>query len=151
MPFFQCCSAVFRLLQRSFWYNDVRTAAKRCGSAVSVAQLSENCSATSSFACVRERHGGETRGGRKTSRMTPPKGFGPPLYGTFSIPLRCQCSVFPVQKSTTEQTKSSFGGVQKFSGESVLWYVFLPGTFCTPPYHGPIVECCRGGVWRGGV
>ena len=46
------------------------------------------------------RHGGgEKRGGWKTSRMTPlPKrGFGPPSYGTFSIPLTCQCSVFPVQ------------------------------------------------------
>ena len=58
----------------------------------------------------------------------------PPSYGTFSTPLRCQRSVFPVQKSTTEQTRSYFGGVQKFSGERVLWYVFLP------PYvlhHGP--------------
>ena len=62
------------------------------------------------------------------------KGFGPPSYGTFSAPLRCQCSVFPVQKSTTKQPKSSFGGVQQFSGERVLWYVFLP------PYvlHRPI-------------
>ena len=78
---------------------------------------------------IRGRHGGvEKRGGWKTSRMTPlPKrGFGPPSYGTFSTPLRCQCSVFPVQESTTEQTRSSFGGVQKFSGERVLWYVFLP-------------------------
>ena len=59
---------------------------------------------------------------------TPPKnGFcTPPSYGTFSTPLRCQCPVFPVQKSTTEQTRSSFGGVQTFSGERVLWYVFLP-------------------------
>ena len=78
---------------------------------------------------IRGRHGGvEKRGGWKTSRMTPlPKrGFGPPSYGAFSNPLRCQCSVFPVQKCTTEQTRSSFGGVQKFSGERVLWYVFLP-------------------------
>ena len=61
----------------------------------------------------------------------------PPLYGTSSTPLRCQCSVFPVQKSTTEQTRSSFGGVQKFSGERILWYVFLPHTFCTPPISRP--------------
>ena len=86
--------------------------------------------------------GGGKRGGWKTSRMTPlPKGgfwTPPPSYGTFSTPLRCQCSVFPVQKSTTEQTRSSFGGVQKFSGERVLWYVFLPPYVCTPPpYHGP--------------
>ena len=78
---------------------------------------------------VEERHGGvEKRGGWKTSRLTPlpRRGFGPPSYGTFSTPLMCQCSAFPVQKSTTEQTRSSFGGVQKFSGERVLWYVFLP-------------------------
>ena len=73
-----------------------------------------------------------------TNDTPPQKGFGPPSYGTFSTPLTCQCSVFPVQKSTTEQTRRSFGGVQKFSGERVLWYVFHPpNTFCTPPYHGP--------------
>ena len=56
-----------------------------------------------------------------------PKGvLDPPSYGTFSTPLRCHCSVFPVHKSMTEQTRSSFGGVQKFSGERVPWYVFLP-------------------------
>ena len=85
---------------------------------------------------VRGRHGGvEKGGGWKTSRMTPlPKsGLGPPSYGTFSTPLRCQRSVFPVQKSTTEQTRSSFGGVQKFSGERVLWYVFLPPYVLHPP------------------
>ena len=87
---------------------------------------------------LRGRHGGvEKRGGWKTSRMTPlPKrGFGPPSHGTFSTPLRCQCSVFPVKKSTTEQTRSSFGGVQKFSEECVLWCVFLPPYVCArnPP------------------
>ena len=91
--------------------------------------------------CIRGRHGGvEKRGGWKTSRMTPPpkRGFGPPPYGTFSTPLRCQCSVFPVQNSTTEQTRSSFGGVQQFSGELVLWCIFLPPMrFAPPPYHGP--------------
>ena len=61
----------------------------------------------------------------------------PPSYGTFSTPLRCQCSVFPVQKSTTEQTRSSFGGVQKFSGERVLWYVFLPPYVLHPPISPP--------------
>ena len=87
---------------------------------------------------IRGRHGGvEKGGGWKTSRMTPlPKrAFGPPSYGTFSTPppLGCQCSVFPVQRSTTEQTRSSFGGVQKCSGERVLWYVFLPPYVLHPP------------------
>ena len=85
--------------------------------------------------------GWKKRGGWKTSRMTPlPKrGFGPPSYGTFSTPLRCQCSVFPVQKSPTEQTRSSFGGVQKFPGERVLWYVFLPPYVLHPPISRPNV------------
>ena len=89
---------------------------------------------------MRGRHGGvEKRGGRKTSRMTPlPKrGFGPPSYGTFSTPLACRCSVFPVQKSTTEQTRSSFGGVQYFSGGRILWYVFLPPYVLHPPISWP--------------
>ena len=83
--------------------------------------------------------GGKKRGVENLTNDTPSqKGvLDPPSYGSFSTPLRCQCSVFPVQKSTTEQTKSSFGGVQKFSGERVLWYVSSPHTFCTPPYHGP--------------
>ena len=43
---------------------------------------------------------------------------------------------FPVQESTAEQARSSFGGVHKYSGERVLWYVF----FFLPPYvlHKPI-------------
>ena len=83
--------------------------------------------------------GWKKEGGWKTSRMTPlPKrGFGPRSYGTFSTPLTCQCSVFPVQKSTTEQTRSSFGGVQKFSGERVLWYVFHPPYVLHPPISRP--------------
>ena len=70
---------------------------------------------------------------------TPPKKavLDPPSYGTFSTPLTCQCSVFAVQKSMTEQTRSSFGGVQKFSGERVLWYVFLPPYVLHPPISRP--------------
>ena len=81
-------------------------------------------------------------GGRKTSRMTPPpkRGFGPSSYGAFSTPLRCQCSVFPVPKSTTEQNRSSFGGAQKFSGERVLRYVFLPPYVLHPPISRPNPE-----------
>ena len=68
----------------------------------------------------------------------PKRGFWtPPSHGTFSTPLRCKCSVFPGHNSTTEQTRSSFGGVQKFSGERILWYVFLPPYVLHPPYHGP--------------
>ena len=94
--------------------------------------------------------GVEKRGGWKTSRMTPlPKrGFGPPSYGTFSTPLRCQCSVFPVQKATTEQTRSSFGGVQKFSGECVLWYASPPPpSVLHPPMSRPKYFCRICGGW----
>ena len=44
-----------------------------------------------------------------------PRSFGPPSYGTFSTPLGC-LPCFSCTKSTTEQTRSSFGGVQNFSG-----------------------------------
>ena len=90
----------------------------------------------------RGRHGGvEKRGGRKTSRMTPlPKrGFGPRLVRYVFHPLRCQCSVFPVQESATEQTRSSFGGVQNFSGGHVFsGTCFSPHTFCT--LSGPVLR-----------
>ena len=83
--------------------------------------------------------GGKRRGVENLTNDTPPKkGFWTPRsYGTFSTPLRRQRSVFPVQKSTTEQTRSSFGGVQKFSGERILWYVFLPPYFLHPPISRP--------------
>ena len=81
--------------------------------------------------------GWKKEGGGETSRMTPlpKKGFWtpPPLYGTFSTPL--SCSVFSVQKSTTELTRSSFGGVKEFPGERVLWHVFLPPYVLHPPPH----------------
>ena len=68
----------------------------------------------------------------------PKRNFGtPPRTVRFPPPLRCQCSVFPVQKSTTEQNRSSFGGVQKFSGERVLWYVFLLPYVLHPPISLP--------------
>ena len=69
-----------------------------------------------------------------TTDTLPKRRFGPPSYGAFSTPLRCQCSVFPVQKSTTEQTRSSFGVVQKFSGGRVLGYVFHPPYVLHPPH-----------------
>ena len=55
----------------------------------------------------------------------------------FSSPLTSQALLFLVQKSTTVQNRSSFGGVQKFSGERVLWYVFLPPYVLHPPISRP--------------
>ena len=65
----------------------------------------------------------------------------PPRAVRFPHPVRCQCSVFPVQKATTEQTRSSFGGVQQFSGERVLWHVFLPHTFSWRTFRIFLIFC----------
>ena len=76
--------------------------------------------------------GGKKRGMENLTNETPPKKvFGPLSYGTFSAPLRCQYSVFPVQKSTTEQTRSSFGGVQNFRESA------FSGTFSSPHAQSP--------------
>ena len=82
------------------------------------------------------RGGGKKRVVENLTNDTPPKkGFWTPPPRTLRFPPP-QVSVlcFSCTKSTTEQTRSSFGGVQKFSGERVFWYVFLP------PYvlHRPI-------------
>ena len=80
---------------------------------------------------LRGRHGGcKKEGGWKTSRMIPiPKGdFGPPLIQYVSTPLRCQCSVFPVQKSTTEKLFWRARSLVRFPP---------PIRFAPPPYHGP--------------
>ena len=90
--------------------------------------------------------GGKKRGVENLTNDTPPKKgvLDPPSYGTFSTPLGCQCSVFPVQKSTTEATRSSFGGPNKFSGERVLRYVFLPPYVLHPPISRPNWKCFGG-------
>ena len=79
--------------------------------------------------------GGTKRGVENLMNDTPPKrGFGPPPRTVrFPPPLRCQCSVVPVQKSTTEQTRSSFGAAQKFRESAPFSGTFSsPHTFCTP-------------------
>ena len=86
--------------------------------------------------------GWKKRGGWKTSRMTPlPKrGFGPPpplVQYVFRPPQVSVLCFSCTKKSTTEQTRSSFGGVQDFPGERVLWHVLLPPYVLHPPYHGP--------------
>ena len=82
----------------------------------------------------------EKRGVEDLTNDTPPKrGFGPPLVRYVSHPSQVSVLCFScTKKYTTEQTRSSFRGVQKLSGERVLWYVFLPPIrFAPPPYHGP--------------
>ena len=89
--------------------------------------------------CLRGHHGRvEKREGRKTSRRTPSQktGFGPPSSGVIAL-------FFPVQKSTTEQTRGYSGGVQKFSGGCFLWNVFLPPYVFVP-------EILQSGFFFGG-
>ena len=73
--------------------------------------------------------GGGKRG-RKTSRRTPlPKSEAcTPLRRLvrFPTPLKCRCSVFLVQKSKPQHTRSSFEGSETFFGGCVVWYVLLP-------------------------
>ena len=77
--------------------------------------------------------GGKKRGVENLTIDTPPKrAFGPPLVRYVFHPSQVSVLCFSCTKSTTEQTRSSFGGVQKFSGERVLWYVVSPPS---PPYH----------------
>ena len=73
------------------------------------------------------------RGVENLTNDTPPKkGFWTAPRTVRFLPPQVSVLYFPVQKSTTEQTRISFGGVQKFSRERVLWYVFAPPP--PPPY-----------------
>ena len=76
-----------------------------------------------------------------TKTPLPRRDFGPPppSYGTFSTTLRCHCSVFPVQKATTEQTRSSYGRARS------LVRFPPPIRFAPPPISRPNFEanCTR--------
>ena len=69
----------------------------------------------------------------------PKRGFGPPSFGTFSIPLYVAALFLCKKRGRTDQTRRSFRGVQKFSGGCIVpttcsvrfpRYVFLPPAFC---------------------
>ena len=81
---------------------------------------------------------GKKRGEENLTKDTRPKTgvLGPFAQYVFHPP---QVSVlcFPTSKSTTEQTRSSFKGVQELSGECVLWCVFLPPYVLHPPIARP--------------
>ena len=82
--------------------------------------------------------GGKKRGVENLTNDTPPKkGFWTPPRTVRFPPPSFASALFPVQKSATEQTRSSFGRVQEFSGERVLWYVFLPPYVLHPPISRP--------------
>ena len=83
--------------------------------------------------------GGKGRGVENLTNDTPPKkGFWtPPPTVRFPPPSGVSALFFLYKKSTTEQTRGSFGGVRKFSGERVLWYVFPPPYVLHPPIPPP--------------
>ena len=67
--------------------------------------------------------------GWKTSRLTPlPKrGFGPPSYGTFSTPLRCQCSLFFLYKNPRQSRPEAL-----LEGSKIFRESEFSGTFSSP-------------------
>ena len=83
---------------------------------------------------IRGRHGGvEKRGGWKTSGMTPlPKGvLDPPSHGAFSTPLKCPCSVFPVQKIQS-RPEALLEGSKSFRESAFSGTFSSPHMVCTP-------------------
>ena len=76
-------------------------------------------------------------GGRKTSRRIPlpqKRALGPPSSGTFSSSLGVGCSVFPVQESKTQHTRSSFGEVRKICWSLRCLVRFPPPIRFEPPH-----------------
>ena len=86
---------------------------------------------------LRGRHGGvEKRGGvENLTNDAPKKGFWtPPLVWYVFHPAQVSVLCFPVQDFTTEQTRSSFGGVQNFRESAFSGRFSSPHTVCTPPH-----------------
>ena len=109
------------------------------------------------FCAQRTPWGGwKKEGGRKTSRMTslPKKVLDPPRTVRFPI-FSGAVALFFLYKITTEQTRSSFEGVQNFSGGRVLWYVFLPLRFAphimaqSAAVKNWVYQAGPGSVWFG--
>ena len=90
--------------------------------------------------CFRGRHGGvETRGGWKTSRMTPlPKrGFGPSPR-TVRFPPPSGISARSKIHDRADQ-RLFWRGPKKYRESLLLWYVFLPPYVLHPPISRPKV------------
>ena len=96
--------------------------------------------------------GGKKRGVENLTNDTPPKkGFLElPSHGTFSTPPRVSVTLFFLYKNPpTEQTRSSFGGVQKFSGERCSLVRFRPLIrFAPPPISRPNFDIDRLRFWE---
>ena len=98
----------------------------------------------------RGRHGGvEKEGGGKPHEWHPSQsGFGPPIFRYAFHPPLVSLLFFPCRKA-----EGTFRGAQKFSGGSVVQYVFLP-PYVLHPCHGPVslISCLPFGAllkhWR---
>ena len=77
----------------------------------------------------KERGGGQPHEGDPSQKQV----LEPPSSGMFSTRLRCRCSCLPVQKSKTQHTRSSVGGVPKKS----FLEGALSGTFSSPIRFAP--------------
>ena len=76
-------------------------------------------------------------------------------WASFSPPLRCQCSVFPVQNPRQSRTDALLEGSNNFQESAFSGTFSSPHTFCTPPYYGPRKlaplnqQKCRQALWAG--
>ena len=90
------------------------------------------------------RHGGwKKEGGGKPHERDPSQEgvLDPPLVWYVFHPPQVSVLCFSCTKiHDRADNRSSFGGVQKFSGERVLWYVFLPPYVLHPPISRPNVD-----------
>ena len=81
----------------------------------------------------------KTRGEENLTNDTPPKKgvLDPPSYGTFSTPLRCQYSVFPVQKIHDSADQKLFWRGAKIFGRARSLVRFPPPIRFAPPISRP--------------
>ena len=97
-----------------------------------------------SLLLFRGRHAGvEKRGGRKTSRMTPlpTRGFGPPSRTVrFPPPSGISALFFLYKNPLQSRPEALLEGSKNFRESAFSGTFSSPHTFCTPPYHGPIVD-----------
>ena len=81
---------------------------------------------------------GEWKKEENLTNDTPPKKwFWTPFVWYAFHPPRASLLFFLVKKWKTDQTRRSFRGVQKFSGECVVRYVFLSPYVLHPPMSWP--------------
>ena len=83
--------------------------------------------------------GGKKREVENLTNDTPPKkGFWtPPRTVRFPLPSGVSALFFLYKNPRQSRPEALLDGVQKVSGERVLWYVFPPPCVLHPPYHGP--------------